>query len=219
MREKTVRARELIRDGMAIGMMALAFTIGTVSAQAAATSVMLYGDSLMAGYGLPAEDGFAARLTAALAADSHDVTVVNASVSGDTSGAALERLDWSLAERPDVVLLGLGGNDMLQGLPPANLARNLEAILTRLKGDDIPVLLLGMKASPGLGADYVKSFDAVYPALAQQFDVPLYGFFLDGVALDSGLNQADRIHPNAEGVKVIVSKLLPAVETLLAEQP
>ena len=106
---------------------------------------------------------------------------------------------------------------MLQGLAPANLSSNLDAILTRLKADDIPVLLLGMRASPGLGAGYVSQFDAVYPALAERFDVPLYGFFLEGVAMDRKLNQADGIHPNAEGVRTIVERVLPEVERLLSE--
>ena len=193
--------------------MTLAF--GAATASAAPTSLMLYGDSLMAGYGLAQDEGFAAQLQAALAADGYDVTIVNASVSGDTSAAALARLDWSLAERPDAVLLGLGGNDMLQGLAPGSLSRNLTTILDRLRADSIPVLLLGMQASPGLGADYVQSFNAIYPDLARGFGVPLYPFFLDGVALDPALNQADRIHPNARGVQSIVKRLLPAVEDLL----
>ena len=205
-----------MRDGLAVGIMALTLACGTLAAQAATASLMLYGDSLMAGYGLRSEDGFAAQLTAALAVDGYAVNIINASVSGDTSAAALERLDWSLAERPDAVLLGLGGNDMLQGLSPAYLASNLDAILTRLEADDIPVLLLGMQASPGLGTEYVASFNSVYPALAGKFDLPLYPFFLEGVALDDSLNQPDRIHPNAAGVKTIVDRILPQVETLLS---
>jgi acyl-CoA thioesterase-1 len=205
-----------MRDGLAVGIMALTLACGTLAAQAAPGSLMLYGDSLMAGYGLRSEDGFAAQLTDALVADGYAVNIINASVSGDTSAAALERLDWSLAERPDAVLLGLGGNDMLQGLSPDNLASNLDAILTRLEADDIPVLLLGMQASPGLGTEYVTSFNSVYPALARKFDLPLYPFFLEGVALDDSLNQPDRIHPNAAGVKTIVARILPQVETLLS---
>lgn len=217
MRKRTAVVGELLRDGFAAGLVVLTLAGGTLAAQAAPATLMLYGDSLMAGYGLPPEDGFAAQLSAALAADGYAVNIINASVSGDTSAAALERLDWSLAERPDAVLLGLGGNDMLQGLLPANLASNLDTILNRLTADDIPVLLLGMQASPGLGTEYVTSFNSVYPTLARKFDIPLYPFFLEGVALDDRLNQPDRIHPNPAGVKAIVEKILPQVETLLSE--
>lgn len=216
MRKRKAFAGELLRDGFMVGVMALSLVAATLTAQAAQASLMLYGDSLMAGYGLPPQDGFAAQLSAALAADGYAVEIVNASVSGDTSAAALGRLDWSLAERPDAVLLGLGGNDMLQGLSPPHLADNLDAILARLKVERIPVLLLGMQASPGLGSEYVSSFNAVYPDLAQKYGIPLYGFFLDGVALDNRLNQADGIHPNAAGVRKIVERVLPDVERLLS---
>lgn len=184
-------------------------------AQAAPKSLMLYGDSLMAGFGLEAPDAFAAQLEAGLGADGYDVEIINASVSGDTSAAALGRLDWSLGDRPDAVLLGLGGNDMLRGLPPAQMRENLATILKRLQEKNIPVLLLGMRASPNLGGDYVTAFDAVFPSLAQEFGVPLYPFFLEGVALDPTLNQPDRIHPNGKGVATIVRGVLPMVETLL----
>ena len=202
------------------GLRPLAFAIiliGTIHpALAAPKTLMLYGDSLMAGLGVAPEEAFAAQLQQGLAAAGEDVTIVNASVSGDTSGAALARLDWSLADKPDAVVLALGGNDMLRSLPPEAMAENLRAILTRLKADNIPVLLLGMRASPSLGQDYVTAFDAVFPTLAAEFDVPLYPFFLEGVALDPSLNQPDGIHPNAAGVKIIVAAVLPEVENLLA---
>ena len=215
MRKRKARFGELLRDGLRAGVTALALMAGVTTSSAAPTSLMLYGDSLMAGYGLSSEDGFAAQLQTALAADGFEVSIINASVSGDTSADALARLDWSLAERPDAVLLGLGGNDMLQGLAPAGLSDNLQTILDRLRADQVPVLLLGMQASPGLGNDYVAAFNAIYPDLAKTYGVPLYPFFLDGVALDPKLNQADGIHPNAEGVRSIVSRLLPAVEALV----
>ena len=202
------------------GLRPLAFAIiliGTIHpALAAPKTLMLYGDSLMAGLGVAPEEAFAAQLQKILAAAGEDVTIVNASVSGDTSGAALARLDWSLADKPDAVVLALGGNDMLRSLPPEAMAENLRAILTRLRADDIPVLLLGMRASPSLGQDYVTAFDAVFPTLAAEFDVPLYPFFLEGAALDPALNQPDGIHPNAAGVKIVVAAVLPDVENLLA---
>ena len=182
--------------------------------QAASKTLMLYGDSLMAGLGLQASDAFAAQLEAALEADGYDVNINNASVSGDTSAAALARLDWTLAEQPDAVLLGLGGNDMLRGLSPTQMRENLAIILTRLQDQNIPVLLLGMRASPSLGENYVTTFDAVFD-LSSEFKVPLYPFFLEGVALDPSLNQPDGIHPNARGVSIMVRKVLPQVEELL----
>lgn len=194
----------------------LALVMVTIMPAAAAPkTLMLYGDSLMAGLGLAPEDGFAAQLEAGLRADGHEVSIVNASVSGDTSAAALARLDWTLADRPDAVVLALGGNDMLRGLSPAEMTNNLRTILTRLRDQQIPVLLLGMRANPSLGQDYVSAFDAAFPALAQEFDVPLYPFFLEGVALDPALNQPDGIHPNAEGVKIMAQGVVPMVEQLL----
>ena len=202
------------------GLRPLAFAIiliGTIHpALAAPKTLMLYGDSLMAGLGVAPEEAFAAQLQKSLAAAGEDVTIVNASVSGDTSVDALARLDWTLADKPDAVVLALGGNDMLRSLAPEAMAENLRAILTRLKADSIPVLLLGMRASPSLGQDYVTAFDAVFPTLAAEFDVPLYPFFLEGVALDPALNQPDGIHPNAAGVKIVVAAVLPDVENLLA---
>ena len=206
---------EFLRDGLRPIILLAMLAYGALPAQAAPKTLMLFGDSLMAGYGLPAQDGFAAQLQGELLADGFEVDIVNASVSGDTSAAGLARLDWSLADKPDAVILGLGGNDMLRGLPPKALASNLGAILERLRDENIPVLLMGMRASPGLGADYVAAFDSVFPQLADQFGVPLYPFFLEGVALQGDLNQADGIHPNGQGVKRIVKNVLPAVEALL----
>jgi len=205
----------------ALCAMAVLTTIAAlaVPAGAAERTIMLYGDSLLAGLGLPAEDGFAAQMQAAMDAAGLDARLVNASVSGDTTQDGLARLDWSLAEAPDAVILGLGANDMLQGLPVASAAGNLETMLSRFDAMHLPVLLLGMMADRGLGEDYVAAFDGLYPALASKHDAMLYPFYLDGVVLDPALNQADLRHPNAAGVKLIVDKLLPYVARLLARLP
>jgi len=185
-------------------------------AQAEDKTLLLYGDSLMAGLGLEAPDAFAAQLQDALDAEGLSVRVVNASVSGDTSKKGLDRLDWVLADTPDAVILELGANDMLQGLPVAAMEDNLSAILDRFAADKVPVLLAGMQANPNLGDDYVAAYNAVFPALAQRYGAAIYPFFLDGVALDASLNQRDAMHPNADGVKVIVGRILPSVVALLS---
>lgn len=193
--------------------MALVFAgVLLAPANAAEPILMLYGDSLMAGLGLPAGDGFAGQLQAALG---EDVTIVNASVSGDTSADGLARLDWSLAQRPDAVVLELGANDMLQGLPVDALRENLRTILQRFKEENIRVLLAGMRASPGLGSEYARDYEAVFRDLSAEFGTPFYPFFLEGVAANSSLNQADGMHPNAEGVSLIVRGILSSVEALL----
>lgn len=205
---------KILRDSLRhLALVAMLATFGTGAALATEQTVLLYGDSLMAGLGLPPEDGFAARLQDALGPE---VRVLNTSVSGDTSASGLARIDWSLSERPDAVLLELGANDMLQGLPVDEMRANLTALLERFKTDGVPVLLVGMRASPSLGSDYVAAYDAVFPTLAAEYNVPLYPFFLDGVALDRGLNQADGMHPNADGVARIVEGIVPEVKTLLS---
>jgi len=175
----------------------------------------LLGDSLVAGYGLPRADGFAARLQAALDAAGYAVEVLDAGVSGDTTAGGLARLDWVLGDGPGLVLVELGANDALRGLPPETTHANLDAILTRLAERGVAALLVGMRAPRNLGADYVAAFDAIYPTLAERHGVPLYPFFLDGVALDPALNQADGIHPNAAGVARIVQGILPMVAAAL----
>ncbi|WP_248306285.1 arylesterase [Devosia oryzisoli] len=189
----------------------------TQPALANAPRILLYGDSLLAGLGLPADQSFMGQLQAAMNARGVDADLVNASVSGDTTAGGLARLDWTLADRPDAVILGLGANDMLQGRPPAKARANLEAIMARLDELDVPVLLLGMKANRGLGGDYVEQFDAIYPELAQEHGALLYPFFLEGVALNPELNQPDGLHPNADGVAVIVAGLMPAVKELVQQ--
>lgn len=177
--------------------------------------ILLYGDSLLAGLGVSAEESLMGQLQAAMDAERIQATLVNASVSGDTTADGLARLDWTLGDSPDAVILGLGANDMLQGLSATDARANLDAIMARLDQLGVPVLLLGMKANRGLGSDYVDEFDAIYPDLAQEHGALLYPFFLDGVALDPDLNQPDLLHPNAEGVAVIVAGMMPLVEQLV----
>jgi acyl-CoA thioesterase-1 len=181
----------------------------------APVKILALGSSLTQGYGLPPGTEFTVQLQAALKAAGIDAVVTNAGVSGDTSAGGLARLDWSLADHPDAVILELGSNDMLRATPPAETEKNLRAILDKLKAAHVKVLLTGMHAQHNLGADYVRQFDAIYPRLAKQYDVLFYPFFLDGVALNPKLNQADGMHPNPAGVKIIVARMLPIVKKLV----
>ncbi len=185
---------------------------------AAELKLLAFGDSLIHGYGLEAGATFPEQLEAALQAKGHAIQVLNSGNSGDTTAAGRARLDWALADQPDFALVELGANDGLRGLDPAGTYENLDAILTRLGDAGIPVLLAGMLAPRNLGRDYADAFDAVFPRLAEKHDLPLYPFFLDGVAMDPALNQADGIHPNKRGVAVIVAGILPLVENLIAGQ-
>jgi acyl-CoA thioesterase-1 len=178
--------------------------------------IVAFGDSLMAGYGLSDKDAFPAKLQAALKAKGHDVLIVGAGVSGDTASAGLARLDWSIPNGIDAVIVELGANDALRALDPAVTRKSLDAIIRRLKERRIEVLLAGMHAPRNLGADYVAAFDRIYPDLAKAHDVALYPFFLDGVATEAKLNQRDGVHPTAAGIDVIVARILPAVEQLIA---
>ena len=182
---------------------------------AAPLKLTALGTSLTQGYGLPPGTEFTVQLQAALKAGGYDVTVVNAGVSGDTSADGLSRLDWALADHPAAMILELGSNDMLRGLPPEQTEANLRAILAKLKAAHVPVLLCGMMAQRNLGPDYVKRFDSIYPRLAKQTGVLFYPFMLDGVALNPKLNQADGMHPNPAGVKIIVARMLPLVKQLV----
>jgi acyl-CoA thioesterase-1 len=187
-------------------------------AEKRAPLVWAFGDSLSAGYGLPPADGFTTRLQAALRKAGIAATVRNGGVAGDTAAQARARLRWGLrglGAAPDLVIVELGANDMLRGLPPAQARANLDAILTELRSRHIPVLLAGMRAAPNLGPDYVRAFEAMYPDLARAHRVPLYPFFLDGVAAQRRLLQSDGLHPNARGVDIIVAKMLPAVRAAL----
>jgi acyl-CoA thioesterase-1 len=192
-----------------------ALVLAPAVAHAAPTTILAFGDSLFAGYGLGPGESIVDRLGEALRAAGHDVRMVNAGVSGDTTADGLARLDWSLAEKPDMALVEFGANDALRGLDPARAKENLDEILTRLRTAHVPALLIGMKAPRNLGAAYDEQFDAIYPALAEKFHVPLYPFILDGVALDPALNQPDNLHPNPKGVAVIVKRLTPVVQAAL----
>jgi acyl-CoA thioesterase-1 len=199
-------------------LLALLLGLGLAGPAQAATRILAFGDSLTAGLGLAPEQAFPARLQAKLAADGVAAQVINAGVSGDTSAGGLSRLDWALADRPDLVLLELGANDALRGIDPKLTYANLDKILARLKAAGVKVLLLGMQAPANWGRDYQHDFAAIYPALAEKYHVPLYPFFLDGVALDPALNQGDGLHPNARGVDVIVDRLAPLVARLVADK-
>jgi acyl-CoA thioesterase I len=197
-------------------MIALALTL-PLTANATPIRLLVLGDSLSAGYGLPHDEGFEAQLITALRARGHDVQIVDGAVSGDTTAGGLARLDWTLADGADAAIVELGGNDGLRGVDPREVERNLTAILDQLSARHLPVLLTGMYAMPNLGPDYAKAFNAVFDRLGQRPGVLYDPFFLVGVAEVPALNQADGIHPNATGVQRIVSRLLPFVERLLAE--
>ena len=185
-------------------------------AQARTLRILALGTSLTQGYGLPPGTEFTVQLEAALKKDGIDARVENAGVSGDTSAGGLSRLDWSLADHPDAAIIELGSNDMLRGVPPAVTEKNLRAILSRLQKDHVAVLLTGMAAQRNLGLDYAKQFDGIYPRLAKDYNVVFYPFILDGVALNPKLNQADGMHPNPAGVKIIIARILPYVKKMLA---
>lgn len=188
-----------------------------VAAQAdAPLKIVAFGDSLTAGYGLPATDAFPAKLERALRAKGLKVEIENAGVSGDTSSGGLSRLDWSIPDGTDAVILELGANDMLRGVDPAVTKKSLDAILTRLKERNIAVLLCGMRAAPNMGAEFGDAFDKLYDDLAKKYDTVFYPFFLDGVAAQTKLAQRDGIHPNAAGVDTIVTNILPKAEELIA---
>ena len=177
--------------------------------------ILVLGDSLTAGYGLKSKDAFPVRLEQALQASGYNVTVINASVSGDTTAGGLARLDWALADKPQLVIIELGGNDALRGLDPKQTQKNLDTILTRLQREGIAALLTGMRAPRNLGSDYYNKFDRLYLELAKRHKVAFYPFFLEGVATVPRYNQADGIHPNEKGVQMIVQKILPTVEKLI----
>lgn len=186
------------------------------SAEPDETVIVALGDSLVAGYGLPQDQSFPAQLEAALRKRGKAVRVMNAGVSGDTASAALKRLDWALPDDADAVIVELGGNDALQGLPPDGTKAAIAEIIEKVQAKGLPVLLAGMEAPRNLGQDYVEAFGAIYPDLAAKYGVSLYPFFLEGAALNEDLMQRDGIHPNGAGVAVIVENIMPKVEMLLA---
>jgi acyl-CoA thioesterase-1 len=198
-----------------MALLGVVLMAGVAAAGEAATRIVAYGDSLTAGYGLAAAETFPAQLERALEAAGRKVTVINAGVSGDTTAGGLARLDWTLAEGADAMVLALGANDALRGIDPDATYANLDAVLSRLGERRVPVLLAGMLAPPNLGKDYGERFNAIFPRLAERHGVPLYPFFLDGVAMDPALNQADGLHPNGAGVAVLVMRITPHVLRLL----
>ncbi len=201
---------------LAAAFAAVIATLPAAYAQGQPIRLVALGDSLSAGYNLPQEAAFPTVLERALKAKGYKVEVTNAGVSGDTSSGGLDRLDWSVPDGTDGVILELGANDMLRGLDPAGTRKNLEAIVERLKSRNIPVMLAGMYASRNLGPDYVQKFDSLYPDIAKKHDLVLYPFFLDGVAGERSLNLPDGMHPTAKGVEIIVERILPSVESFLA---
>jgi acyl-CoA thioesterase-1 len=206
-------------------LLALAFTIAWAGLYAPASAqratdkpinIVVLGDSLTAGFGLPSEASFPVRLAAALKHKGIAAVVTNSGVSGDTASGGLERLDWSVPDGTDAVILELGANDMLRGVDPAVTKKALDTIITRLTARRIAVLLCGMQAPPNMGHDYMRTFNAIYPALASTHQVVFYPFFLEGVAAERSLNQPDGLHPNAAGVDVIVAHILPKIDELIA---
>ncbi|HEX5454397.1 MAG TPA: arylesterase [Stellaceae bacterium] len=190
--------------------------VGTAApAMARVPEILAFGDSLTAGYGLPQSQSFPAQLQAALAKEGIEARVVDAGVSGDTTGDGLARLDWALAQKPDLVILELGANDMLRGIDPKIVRTNLEAMLKKIKASGAKVLLAGMLSVPNWGPGYRQEFDRLYPELAKEYGVMLYPFFLKGVAMDPALNQLDGKHPNARGVAAIVDGIVPDVARLI----
>jgi acyl-CoA thioesterase-1 len=198
-------------------MMLAACLLTGVAGAAEKPRVLALGDSLTAGYGLPAGHDLATRLEAKLSAEGVPVTIVNAGVSGDTTAGGLARLDWALADQPDAVILELGANDALRGIDPEVTRDNLDKILARLKRDGTKVLLVGMLAPTNWGAEYKQRFDAIYPELAKKYDVALDPFILEGVAMNPELNQPDMLHPNDRGVEIVAARMAPYVKRLVGK--
>jgi acyl-CoA thioesterase I len=200
-----------------LSVVLLALFFVTMPAQAETKTILALGDSLTAGLGLDPAKAFPARLEAALKATGQDVVIMNAGVSGDTTAQAAARLEWALTDEVDAVIVALGANDALRGLPPEQAATALDEILGKLKTRNLPTLVLGMRSPPNLGPDYAAKFEAMFPSMTTKYDAALYPFFLEGVAANPKLNQADGMHPNAAGVDEIVTRVLPAVEALMAK--
>jgi acyl-CoA thioesterase-1 len=211
----TARVQRFALRAVALAVLAAAAGASAAGAERTVRIVAL-GDSLTAGYGLPADAAFPAKLERALKAKGVAAEITNAGVSGDTASAGLARLDWSVPEGTDAVIVELGGNDMLRGVDPQVTRRALTEIVRRLTGRRIAVLIAGMRAAPNLGPDYGRNFETIYSDLATEYEALLYPFFLDGIAADARLNQRDGLHPTAAGVEAIVARILPKVEELVA---
>jgi acyl-CoA thioesterase-1 len=201
----------------AVGLLMVLCPMHTIEAEPRAPVIVAFGDSLTAGFGLPQGETFPVQLEAALKARGASVGVVNAGVSGDTAGAALKRLDWALPQDASAVIIELGGNDALEGIPTEAIKTSLEKIIEAVQAKGLPILLAGMEAPRNMGKDYVTAFAAIYTDLAARHGLVLYPFFLDGVVLDDSLMQGDGIHPNAKGVARIVELIMPKVDELLAK--
>lgn len=202
------------RNGFASFLMAISLFF-PLTAAAESKVILALGDSLMAGYGLAEQESFPAQLQMALDQRNHEVRVINGGVSGDTSTGGVGRLDWLLADKPDLIIIELGANDGLRALPPELTEKNLAILIERSKQAGAHVVLAGMKAPPNLGPEYEESFNSIYPRLAKKYDVDFYPFFLEGVAGNLDLNLEDGIHPTGEGIAVIVDGMLPLIEAAL----
>jgi acyl-CoA thioesterase-1 len=200
--------------GVLAAALALLLALGAPAA-ARVTEILAFGDSLTAGFGLPAAATFPARLEARLRADGVAARVVNAGVSGDTTAGGLARLDWALAGKPDIVILELGANDALRGIDPKEVRANLDAMIGKITASGAKLLLAGMRAPANWGEEYRAAFDRIYPELARLHRVALYPFFLDGVAMDPQLNQPDGLHPNERGIAVLVDRIAPILARLI----
>ncbi|PST17397.1 arylesterase [Mesorhizobium plurifarium] len=187
----------------------------SAAARAEPVNLVGFGDSLMAGYQLPPEDAFPARLEKALKDKGIDVTIANAGVSGDTTSGGLARIDWSVPDGTDGVILELGANDALRGIPPEETRKNLEAMVVRLKQRGIAVLLAGMMAPPNMGPEYAERFNPIYPELAKAHETVFYPFFLDGIVTEARLKLEDGMHPNGDGIGVMVERFLPTAEAFV----
>ena len=203
------------RSALAALCLLLGQAVAGGGAEAASARVLMLGDSLTAGFGLPVTESLPSQLEAALKGQGLDVVILNGGVSGDTTAGGLARVEWALADNPTYALVALGANDALRGLDTERAFQNLDAIIGKLTAKGVKVMILGMLAPPNLGRDYGERFAAIFPKLAEKHRVPLYPFLLDGVALDPKLNQRDGIHPNADGVRIIVGRLAPLVKQLL----
>ena len=198
-----------------LGLLASFFTASSL-AYADTKRLMIFGDSLVAGYGLPVEEGFTGKLQTRLEDEAMAIEVINAGVSGDTSAGGLARLDWSLVEKPDYILIVLGGNDLLRGINPADTRQNLDQILARLQMLGVQTFLAGMLAPVNLGPEYGAEFNPIYPELAKKYHTGFYPFFLKDVALVPKLNQRDGLHPNAQGVAKIIDEMMPILRPFLS---
>ncbi len=205
------RFAALVNSLLLVLLLGLLSGSGPANAQSTPVKIAVLGDSLAAGYGIKPDQAFPVRLEAALKAQGRNVTILNQGVSGDTTAGGLDRIDWMLADKPDIVLVELGGNDALRGIDPATTEKNLAAIVEKLQAAHVTVWLAGMMAPRNLGSDYVTAFDGLYKRIADKYKVPLYPFILDGVAQDPALNQTDGLHPNPKGAQIVADRLLPFV--------